>query len=359
MTPPSCMFFYIHIPFCRQKCLYCKFALTPRYDERKVQAYISALMREISAFFEENPTVAIETIYFGGGTPSILSPEQIGEIISVFRAQKGCVSVSEITMESNPEDITNEYLKVVSQLGINRLSLGIQTLNNESLHMVGRSDSNESIVRSLATIANSTMENVSIDLMAGLPCTVPGQIRDDLNMIFSYFVPRHVSIYMLENESYPENWKQHLPSEDTIRNEYMSGIEWLKAKGFNHYELSNFAIPGFESKHNQSYWNHSDYRGFGLSAASFIDGKRFVNHASFVRYYRGDKQEDETLNLDSLRIERIMFGLRTNGVCLNDLNNPCMIDRFITEGLLEIREDKVFPTSTGIFLIDHIMGELI
>lgn len=128
--------------------------------------------------------------------------------------------------------------------------------------MVGRSDSNESIFRALDVIANGPIDNVCIDLIAGLPAINSGQIVADLIEIFSHITPKHVSIYMLEDESYPASWKPRLPSEEMIRNEYLSGAQWLQSKGFYRYELSNFALPGFESRHNQSYWNHSDYYGF-------------------------------------------------------------------------------------------------
>lgn len=128
--------------------------------------------------------------------------------------------------------------------------------------MVGRADSNESIFRALDVIANGPIGNISVDLIAGLPGTIPGQTVSDLTGIFSRISPKHVSIYMLEDESYPASWKPRLPSEEAIRSEYLSGVEWLQSKGFHRYELSNFALPGSESKHNRSYWNHSDYRGF-------------------------------------------------------------------------------------------------
>ena len=123
-------------------------------------------------------------------------------------------------------------------------------------------------------------------------------------------------------------------------------MEWLESKGFRRYELSNFAKPGFESKHNRSYWNHSEYRGFGLSAASFINGERFTNSSSFIGYYRGEKQSKDILSSDLIRIERIMFGMRTGGVSLDDIGNREMLDLFVEDGLLERDKNKVFPTST-------------
>ncbi len=332
------MFFYIHIPFCRQRCLYCKFALTPEYNELKIHTYIAALSREIGDFFQANPDVSIETIYFWGGTPSVLSPSQIADILGIFPTQKDFQTPREITLESNPEDITTEYLQNISDLGITRLSLGIQTLCTESLQKVGRADSNEPIYQALDIIANGPIENVSIDLIAWLPCTTPWQITRDLEEVLSRISPKHVSIYMLEDESYPEDWKSYLPGEEAIRQEYLSGVEWLKSKWFYRYELSNFALPGFESKHNRSYWNHSPYRGFWLSAASFFQGARFVNSSSFSGYYRWESKTEWVLSEESLRIERMMFGMRTQGIDRRDISDGAKLAQLIEQGLLETRE---------------------
>lgn len=353
------MLFYIHIPFCRQKCLYCKFALTPHFNEIKIRTYIDALKQEMRGFFLTHPDVSIETIYFGGGTPSVLSGNQLSEILDVLREQRGFSGIREITLESNPEDITPEYLQVLSDLWIDRLSMGVQTLNVNSLRMVGRADSNEPIFQAFQSIADGPIKNISIDLIAGLPGTVPWQVKSDLNEIFSHVTPKHVSIYMLEDESYPTSWKKHLPSEEIIRSEYLSGVEWLKNNGFHRYELSNFAMQRFESQHNRSYWNHSPYRGFWLGAASFTDGKRSTNSSSFTGYYRWGRQEEESLTQESFRIERIMFGFRTDWVLLDDITDTGKVGKFVAEGLLERRENKVFLTSTWIFLNDYIIGELI
>ncbi len=145
---------------------------------------------------------------------------------------------------------------------MNRLSLGIQTLNEKALQTVGRADSNEAIFRALECISTGPIKNISIDFIAGLPHTFSGQMVSDFEQIFSRIIPKHASMYMLEDENYPASWESYLPSEEIIRSEYLSGAEWLQKKGFHRYELSNFAQRGFESRHNQSYWNHSNYRGF-------------------------------------------------------------------------------------------------
>jgi len=363
------LFSYLHIPFCRQKCLYCKFALTPEFDALRVRTYIDALKWEIMEFFRNPPdkggTGGLQSIYFGGGTPSILSGEQIGEILDIFR-QARPVSLKEtglngveITLEANPEDITSAYVETLSTLGVNRLSLGVQTLNMEALWAVGRAESNDSIVRALDILKDGPIANISVDLIAGLPHTRPGQVVEDLEEIFARVSPKHVSIYMLEDEVYPESWKKALPTEEMIRDEYLSGAKWLEDHGFHRYELSNFARPGYESRHNRAYWDHSEYRGFGLSAASYVGGRRFANSSSFALYFRGEVVDDGCLDEEALRIERMMFGLRTQGVHVSDIQRQDILQKFVSEGLLSIHEKKILPTSTWIFLIDYIMGELL
>lgn len=303
------MFFYLHIPFCRQKCLYCKFALTSRFDDLKIETYVRAMKREIWDFLDAHPHVTVESIYFGGGTPSILSSSQIAKILEVFRTHSFS-SIIEITMEANPEDITPGYLEAISALGVNRLSLGVQTLNDQALATVGRSPSSVAM-RALDTLVCGPIENISLDLIAGLPHVKKGQILSDLGTIFDHITPKHVSIYMLEDEAYPSDWIASLPGEEAIREEYLSGMNYLQERGFRRYELSNFGQACYESRHNRAYWNHSESRGFGLSAASFVGGVRSTNSASFSGYYRHDVIQDGTLSEESLRIERIMFGMRT------------------------------------------------
>lgn len=169
---------------------------------------------------------------------------------------------------------------------------------------------------------------------------------EDLERIFARISPKHVSIYMLEDEVYPESWKTSLPTEEMVRNEYLSGMQWLENKGFHRYELSNFARPGYESRHNRSYWDHSEYRGFGLGAASYIGGRRFANSSSFAEYYRGEVVDDGLLDDEALRIERIMFGLRTSGVHISDIHNQDTLHKFVSEGLLELQNKKILLTST-------------
>ncbi len=349
------MYSYIHIPFCRQKCPYCKFALTPIFDEFKKKRYIEYLKKEIREYFSlKNGKVT--TIYFGWGTPSVLSHAEVREILECFPDNR---SAKEISFESNPEDITAEYVQWLLDLGITRLSLGVQTLNNDSLKEISRSDK-ESIVSALESITSIDSHlSLNVDFILGLPHVEKGETLENIKELHHLFPGiMHTSVYMLEDEAYPKHWKSLSITEKDMQDEFTAIMEYFGKQGWNHYELSNFAKPWYESVHNIAYWNHSDYRGFWLSASSYAGGKRWSNNASFSGYYKWLKVWEELLTHEQIDIEKMMFGLRTNGVDKGSLD-AWKIDSLITEWLLEIENNTIKPTKTWIFLLDYIMGKLV
>ncbi len=375
--------FYIHIPFCRQRCPYCKFALTPVFDEFKKRRYIEYLKREIREYFWSKIMGKTlewskqKTIYFGGWTPSVLSHDEIFEILECFGAplQRSWHEVpedfsqepnppcpplqrefSEITMEMNPEDVTPEYIDGVLTLGINRISLGIQTLNEVSLKEIHRSN-RDTIFRALESM-NKANISLNIDFILGLPFVKPGETLagiQELHTRFPYIT--HTSVYMLEDESYPKHWRENSITEDEMQSEFVGIMDYFESTWWHHYELSNFAKPGYESVHNQSYWDHSGTRGFGLSAASYEWGQRWSNSSSFNGYYGWKRDNEEKLTPKQIELEKMMFGLRRNGWQYN--GNSKKLDRLITEWLLEVTQNRIKPTKTWIFVIDHILSELI
>ena len=376
--------FYIHIPFCRQRCPYCKFALTPIFDEFKKWRYIEYLKKEIREYtVDEDPETSSgwqKTIYFGGWTPSVLSHDEIFEILECFPFYRE--AAIEITMEMNPEDVTPEYISGVLDLGINRISLGIQTLNEASLKEIHRSDRNtifgalEGIgsafllssrgTRDLPKKADSSYRqndkkdeiSLNIDFILGLPFVKPGETLagiQELHTRFPYIT--HTSVYMLEDESYPKHWRENSITEDDMQIEFLAIMDYFESTWWYHYELSNFGKPGYESVHNQAYWDHSNSRGFGLSAASYENGKRWSNSSSFNGYYGWKRDNEEKLTPEQKETEEMMFGLRRAGWKYNKWSKK--IDSLITDGLLEIRENRIKPTKTWIFVIDHILSELI
>ena len=396
--------YYIHIPFCRQRCPYCKFALTPIFDEFKKRRYIEYLKKEIREYFllsssericsdietdspTENDKKQQRTIYFGGWTPSVLSHDEIFEILECFPfwtsppfrgSQRGYpestppslpykgrnpeVENLEITMEMNPEDVTPEYISGVLALGINRISLGIQTLNETSLKEIHRSDRN-TIFGALGSIGSAlllTSGNISlnVDFILGLPFVKTGETLagiQELHTRFPYIT--HTSVYMLEDESYPRHWRENSITEDEMQSEFLAIMDYFESTWWHHYELSNFAKPGYESVHNQAYWDHSETRGFGLSAASHEGGQRWSNSSSFTAYYAGKRDNEEILTPADIRLEQMMFWLRRDGWKYDKESKK--LSTLITECLLEIHENRIKPTKTWIFVIDHILSELI
>ncbi len=433
--------FYIHIPFCRERCPYCKFALTPVFDEFKKKRYIEYLKKEINIYFEHWEAVnsaglgfilplwkilsicqwsfreyfkctrvwntrkrdeyryqnepwkigkvfvtfwqkvrgwtqkRIEdleissgwrkTIYFGGWTPSVLSHVEILSILQCFPFYRK--SKIEITLEANPEDITIEYIEWILALGINRISLGVQTLNEKSLKEIHRSDQ-DTICRALASIGTALSRfwkvdiSLNIDFILGLPFVKPWETLAGIWELHNKFpFITHTSVYMLEDEAYPKHWKANSITENKMQTEFIAIIEYFESIWWHHYELSNFSKPWYESVHNRAYWDHSNSRGFGLSAASYENQARWSNSSSFGRYYLWKKENEEILSVEQVEIETMMFSLRTNwwNIACASIWNTWKIEELIRDSLLEVAKDKIKPTKTWIFVIDHILSELI
>lgn len=366
-------YFYLHIPFCRQKCPYCKFALTPVFDELKKKRYIEYLKKEIREYFSGQNTCdpslyqrEIKTIYFWWGTPSILSLDEVRDILECFPERIG---ECEITFECNPEDITTEYIVWLLNLSINRISLGVQSLNNESLSAIHRS--NEStIFAAMDSICHAITQtwkvwiSVNIDFILGLPHVRKWETLENIQRLHrEYPYITHTSVYILEKWIYPKSWKSHTLEDDILKQEFIDVLEYFEDIWWNHYELSNWARPGYESRHNQSYWDHSDIRGFWLSAASYVWWERYSNSDSFSGYYKWVRIWEELLTPEQIAIEELMFWLRTSGGY--DIGNPCIdlnqmkIQEFISKWLI-VQVGKIIKlTKTWIFLIDYIISELI
>ncbi|MFZ4461118.1 MAG: coproporphyrinogen-III oxidase family protein [Patescibacteria group bacterium] len=323
------MYTYIHIPFCRQKCPYCKFALTPFVQEAKIARYITVLCQEIDLWIASRPNETIRSIYFGGGTPSVLSPKQLETILSRFPLSMRDVNI-EIAFEANPEDITELYVRSLKSLGVNRLSLGVQSLSDETLKAVHRS-SRATIFDAFDAIERAEFGNVNADFILGLPHAKEGAVLADIRDLHTrYPFLTHTSVYFLEKGDYPKDWKSLGISDTAMTQEYSEIVRYLEQeRGFHHYEISNFALPGYESRHNRAYWSHQNVRGFGLSAASYWEGRRFENTASFAGYYRGDVVEDETLKSSEIALESAMFGLRTFSLDPSMITDAAKLDELL------------------------------
>lgn len=355
---------YVHIPFCYSKCTYCDF-YSVATDTELVEKYINAVVEEIAETGHKYPTSA-DTVYIGGGTPSVLSPFLIEKIVNAVYRSFGN-SVKEFTMEANP--CSCNYIKEYRSMGINRISLGVQSLNDEVLRIIGRRHNASVALKKLDELAD-TFDNVSADLMLGLPV----QTVDDAVYAVKEVGKRvkHVSAYMLKlSESVPmykaaSDGKIELPDDDLTVDMYDAVYGNLSDLGFNRYEISNFARPGYESRHNLKYWRREEYIGIGCAAHGFIGSLRYNNPYSIKEYINGarfgkDLAEVNVIDRDTALFERIMLALRLpEGLDIASVNNEFGIDfellyadtlkklsplLVFSDGKIAIREDKLLLES--------------
>lgn len=316
---------YVHIPFCTAKCHYCDFLSGPKYMQEK-EEYIEALRKEIGNRAQElsREEKIVDTIFFGGGTPSVLESEEIKKIMKVIKESFHVLQEAEISLEMNPDSVTKEKLKVYKKIGINRLSIGLQSANNEELKVLGRIHTWEGFLKSWNLIKDEGFTNVNIDLMSGLPGQSLKSYEETLKKVLA-LDPQHISSYSLivEEGTKFEQWYgegiaqgHRLPSEETDRRMYELTKKMLKEKGYERYEISNYSLPGYECKHNEGYWTGKSYLGFGLGASSYFRGQRLQNENDMEKYLTLMKKgEDPVLEQHTLskkeQMEEFMFlGLR-------------------------------------------------
>ena len=350
------MNYYIHIPFCRQKCPYCKFALTPIFDEAKKRRYLAHLQKEIQECSEE----WAETIYFWWGTPSILSKQEIQNILTSFSSYW---ERTEVSFECNPEDIKEWYVKDLLSLGINRISLGIQSLNDSTLKIIHRSNK-KSILKALKIIENEWSQHiwslsVNVDFILWLPYATKWETLKNIQELHKqYSFITHTSVYMLEDGLYPKDWKSQTINDGEMEHEYNEICMYFDTLWWNHYEISNWARKWYECQHNLGYWNHVNYRGFGLSATNYIDEKRWENSASFYGYYKKEHSEKESIDEEKRDLEEVIFSIRT--FSLESKNFPdTILQELLEEKLIQIAWGKIILTPTWIFQENTILSKLI
>ena len=370
---------YVHIPFCKRKCYYCDFV---SYDNKyeKIDSYVETVKKEIedtSNEFTKNHIVS--TIYFGGGTPSFLESKYIKLLLENIRRNFNVSSNAEITLEVNPGTITEEKLKTYQMCGINRLSIGLQTTNDNLLKKIGRIHTYSEFLSTYNLARKLGFSNINVDLIFSLPDESLDDLKLDLEKIIE-LSPEHISTYSLivENgtkikELIEENVDGYnLPSEDIERQMYWYIKNTLEEKGYRHYEISNFAKEGYESKHNLNCWNQKEYFGFGAAAHSFIDGIRFSNKKILSEYIFNFKSRDieEKMNREELAKEYMMLGLRKiDGVSISEFErkfniNPLMYFRFeisklTDEDLIEVDLDDIKLTKKGLDFANIVWEEFI
>ena len=370
---------YVHIPFCSSRCSYCDFA-TGLYQSELAERYVRGLINEIEESHYRCETV--DTIYFGGGTPSLLAPSQLERLLSALSDNFKIALETEITLEINPGSATSEKLRAFRGLGVNRASFGVQTFDDGELAKLGRSHNTTDALRTFADLREAGFANVSFDLIAGLPGqTLDGwqrNIKQALDL-----APEHLSFYLLEVHSgtplaeHIRRGIQPQPDEDLAGGMYEWMIEQSAAAAYEHYEISNLCRPGFHSRHNVKYWTAAPYYGFGCSAHSYDgDARRWSNHRDVLKYLElvesgaSPVVEEQQLSQTDVRAEALFLGMRlmqgvdlrryrdSFGVDLRD-EHADDLDRFCKAGLVEFDGDLIRLTRSGALLSNEVFAAFV
>jgi oxygen-independent coproporphyrinogen-3 oxidase len=319
---------YLHIPFCRRRCFYCDFPISVIGDRRDgsnslgVQTYVDQLCREIAA--TPNQGRSLETIFFGGGTPSLLTAAQIVRLLEALDRQFGIAATAEISIELDPGTFDRAKLETIAAAGVNRVSIGVQTFEDRLLQAIGRSHTADEIDQAIALLQSGLIENFSLDLMAGLPYQTAEDWDRTLDRAIA-IAPPHLSYYDLIVEPgtvfdrYYQPGAAPLPTEAAAAEMYRRAADRLTAAGYDHYEISNYAQPGYACRHNLTYWQNETYYGLGLGATSYVNGQRVARprrrdaYADWLDRYvaRGGVVDTEPVTAIDLALESVMLGLRT------------------------------------------------
>ena len=370
---------YIHIPFCAQKCLYCDFPSFARKDHLR-KTYIEALNKEIISLREKHNNLEINTIFIGGGTPSVLEADEL-ECLLKEVAKLNMAKDIEYSMECNPGNLTEEKLEVMKKYGVNRISMGLQAKQDNLLKGLGRIHNYKTFKENFLLAKKVGFNNINVDLMFGLPNQRLNEWEETLREIIS-LEPAHISAYSLIIEegtafyNLYENDKLKLPTEEEERKMYHLAKKILEENGFNQYEISNYAKEGKECRHNLAYWNMDNWIGVGSAAASYINGKRIKNISSVEEYInsineKGEAVEEIINNSKNDNMEEFMFmGLRKiNGIDENEFKKRFsmnindvygeILNKYIGEGLLIRESGRIFLSEKGIEISNIIMADFL
>ncbi len=363
---------YLHIPFCRSKCYYCDFCSFPRLEEQ-MDGYCAALlgeMRDAASLYGARP---VDTVFFGGGTPTALPPALFSALLDGVFRYFDIQTDAEITTECNPGTVDRAYLETLRAGGVNRLSIGVQSLNDTELRALGRIHTASDAARTVKDARAAGFENISLDLMLGIPLQTPQTLRQTLADVIA-LAPEHISAYGLKIEDGTPFAAQRdsldLPDEDTERALYMDTAEILAQNGYARYEISNFAKSGFASRHNLRYWTRRDYLGLGLAAHSCIGADRFSNTENFADYLAGRRADThETVSPHDILCEEIMLRMRlAEGISPRALRkkygtavDPYIegLSRFLASGLVVQSGDRLAFSRDGLYVSNAILAEIL
>ena len=373
---------YIHIPFCDHKCIYCDFYSIITSDN--IQPFLESIKKEIN-FYAEKHSQGREliSIFFGGGTPSLMDPDYIQEIIETIKERFNVAENLEITLETNPGTVSLEKLRKFREAGINRISIGIQSFDDKELKFLTRIHNSETAIKTVIDAANAGFENISLDLIFNLPNQTKKKWEENLKQAIRLPV-EHISAYSLILEKGTILNKMVLDGKVKIQDEdydaelYETTINFLAANGFQQYEVSNFAKPGYECIHNNAYWHYLDYFGFGTSAHSFIDSKRWWNFSSLKMYIENINQfgnavaGSEAINQEKALNEYVMLELRSSGLDIKRFQNKFghvgtgwlkekypYFELLKNQNFVMITNGSIKLTSKGYAICDEILKELL
>lgn len=375
---------YVHIPFCKQKCYYCDF-VSYANSEKKVEEYIKTLKKEIR---EESKNInkedyIINTIYIGGGTPSFIEEKYISEIVYEIKENYNVEKEAEITIEVNPGTVNEEKLKEYKNIGINRLSIGLQSTKNELLKEIGRIHTYEEFLNCYTLARKVEFKNINVDLMLGLPNQTLENVEESLKEVIK-LQPQHISFYSLiiEEDTPIEKMigqeKINLPDEELERKMYWNAKKILEENNYIHYEISNFAKKGYESKHNLNCWNQKEYLGFGVAAHSYFENKRYCNTNCIEEYCKNINDENINKNRTICEIqteeekkkEYMLLGLRKiEGIDIQEfknifIENPIYkfhkeLEKLVNEDLVEIDLNQIKLTNKGLDFANLVWEEFV
>ena len=368
---------YLHIPFCVKRCPYCSF-FSLNLSREALAHYLELLSAEIRLWQNKDPALkTARTLYFGGGTPSLLDPEQIGNICAQFELQP----CAEISLEVNPEQIRPQWLQKLAQTPVNRLSIGLQSFDDEELTWLGRRSKAQDYPRLISLCRDYGFENISLDLIYGLPGSDANGLKRNLDRYLD-LVPEHISAYLLTPDADTELGKKlasgeqaPLPDDENLAEQYQTLRQTLLAAGFEHYEISNFSLPGRASIHNLSYWKNQPYLGLGASASGWLPPFRYTNPDSLAEYEAYVNKGEvppacEPSSPQDAWSDHLMMGLRlSEGVDLKELQNLHGYDfggdklerikRLQTAGLLALEGRHLRLTPEALFISNAVIGELL
>ncbi len=356
---------YIHVPFCKSICSYCDFCKL-YYDKKFVSIYLDALEKEINDFYLGE---VVDTIYVGGGTPSSLSPEELDRFLNIIKVIKRS-SNYEFTFECNPEDIDDILLSKLSRFGVNRISMGVESFNKDNLKFLKRKADFDDIKKKMDLIKYYGINNINLDLMYALKGETLEVLKKDVKL-FLKLKPEHISTYSLiiENHTMINNDNISYISEDLDAKMYDYICKKLKRKGYNHYEVSNFALSNYKSRHNLCYWNNEEYYGFGLGASGYVNGFRYDNTKSLTEYEKGNYHHKESLLSQKEVMEyELMLGLRKlEGISLEEfydkyginMQDVFPIKPLIREKELIYKNGRIFINPNKIYVMNEILLKLI